>query len=147
MNIVESKGYAPEFDFDVPYGEEGQAMLIGALTGPVEVKRDRRWARERGTLYFEYEQNPGRRGEWTPSGVHPFNVKTKADWFFYWITDDYVVGMRMDALRAALGLCKGRGVGRRVEERDGDNPTRGYSVPIDELRAVFCELGLEKVAA
>lgn len=145
MNIVESAGYAPAFDFDVSYGEEGQAMLIGALTGPVEVKRDRRVARERGTLYFEYEQNPRLEG-WRPSGIHKYNLAFRAAWFFYWITDDFVVGLGVAALRSALHDLAARGEGRWVEERDGDNPTRGYSVSIDALGAEMRRRGMSVAA-
>ena len=87
--------YNNDFRFDLDYGKEGESILHKMLTNEegyrVEVKRDRQ-AHKTKNLYFEYESRN------KPSGI----ANTYADYYCYFITDNFCFIMKVDVLKAKL---------------------------------------------
>lgn len=82
-----TRGYQPEFDIDVVYGEGGETTVRHALEldkSRIEVKRKSYIDDE---FYVEVRHDPGRRGLWRPSGI----ATTEAEYYVYVIADSGVL--------------------------------------------------------
>src|SRR5262245_49315002 len=114
----------PDWDLDREYGEEGEQTLRGILrlaNDRVEVKRKRRVD---DGFYVETEQRPSGAITYKPSGI----ATTQAEYFAYVIADTgIVVLVPTPVLKAACVQ------GSFAEEKDGDNPTRGWLVRFGQL--------------
>jgi hypothetical protein len=119
----------PRFDIDVAYGGQGELQIgemldwIAAGNGRVEVKRKRvldLW------FYIETRHDPGRRGEYVPSGM---SVTTAPAWAFVIGDLGLSVIFPTDLIREMLDdpSTKDR------EERDGSCPTKGRLISLAVL--------------
>jgi hypothetical protein len=82
-----TRGYQPDFDIDLVYGEEGEMLVRHVLEldeSRIEVKRKSYIDDE---FYVEIRHDPGRRGAWRASGL----AKTKADYYVYVVADTGVL--------------------------------------------------------
>lgn len=118
-------GYRPQFDIDRPYGEAGEDTarhILGLSRARIEVKRKRRYD---SRFYVEVAQDPGRRGQYKPSGV---NTSTAEYWAFVIAGTGIVVFLpRAHLLEHAIRI------GYPAAERDGNNPTRGFTFDFERL--------------
>lgn len=119
----------PGFDIDYAYGRQGE-LLFGSLleqmaAGQVRIENKRK-RREDGTFYIEYEHDPYRRGRYIPSGIGICS----ADYWAWLIgnTGLYVL-VPTETLRDVIR----RRIGRSAAEDDGDNPTHGRLLTLDDL--------------
>jgi hypothetical protein len=123
--------YEPRFDIDRQMGEESErrvATVLGwLLTGDkhlyVEVKAKSYiddW------LYVEVEHRPPGAGEFRPSGISV----TEAHVVAYAIP---MVGVVLFFPTALVRSALAAGLGRPVEERDGDCPTHGRLIRVASL--------------
>ena len=120
-----------EFDYQWRYGKPAEDLVIelcgSADKGNVyfEVKRKRQ---HDGKFYIETEDDPGRRGEFQPSGLEV----TTADVYAIAIADSGIVVMvRTELLRTAIE----RNYGRPASEYDGGCPTNGRLLDVWDLLA------------
>jgi hypothetical protein len=125
-----SDGYEPRFDIDYAYGLQGELFvtrIIDALqTQRVQVKRDGQVG-ETGNLYVEFEHDPGRRGKYTPSGLHE---PDGADlWVFVFGDAPSCLVVSSELLRAQVKLPSIK----IASQTKGSCPTRGYLVPVQGL--------------
>ncbi len=83
-----TRGYQPDFDFTLEYGQGGEDLTWQVLHMPhksrIEVKRKTYVDDE---FYLEVRHDPGRRGRWAPSGL----ATTKADWYAFVVADTGVI--------------------------------------------------------
>ena len=120
--------YNPDWDIDLAFGEEGEQLvrtILGLAAEQLEVKRKRCIDTK---FYVEVAHSPGATGNYKPSGINT----TRATYWAYVVGDTGIVfivptGLLKDAARGAL----------RVEEYDGDNPTKGRLVSVDEIFAEY----------
>jgi hypothetical protein len=116
-------GREPRWDGDRLWGEQGEQYIRGLNGRPWEAKRKRRLD---GWIYVETEQDPGRRGQWKPSGI----ITSEADNWVYLIGETGIATfLPIDLLRWAIQ----QGYGKDCAETDGDNPTRGKLLRIEHL--------------
>jgi hypothetical protein len=117
------RGYEPNFDIDREYGERGEESLralLGLAKTRIEVKRKRRID---DGFYVETHQKPRGQEEYKPSGINlPPTPESAPYWAFMVRDTGVVVLIPRTTLRAAAAS------GRKVEESDGDNPTKGRMV-------------------
>lgn len=115
--------YRPEWDIDREYGEDGEDTVRRFLAldkSRIETKRKR--IRD-DVFYVETHQSP-LLGGFRPSGINT----TAAEYYIYVIADTGVlVAIPVPLLKAAALDSK------RVDERDGSNPTRGRLVRFRDL--------------
>ena len=82
------RGYAPRWDFTLPYGEAGEQYVYELLSMPagahVEVKR-KSYTDDR--FYVEVEQSPADDGDYRPSGL----ATTSADYWAFVIAETGVI--------------------------------------------------------
>lgn len=119
----------PRFDRDYSYGRQGELQIdtflnwIATGNGQVEVKRKRYLDLN---FYVETSHDPGRTGNYVPSGI---SVST-ALMYAYVIGDTGIsVQIPTDELRAMLDDSSTK----ECEERDGSCPTRGKLVSLAVL--------------
>lgn len=123
-----TRGYQPNWDIDLPYGEAGQELvervLRWAFDGSVriEVKRKRRIDAH---MYFEMEQNSRRAGIWHPSGL----TSTHSDVWACVVGDTGIFIAVPTGLLTSAVLARGR----PARETDGDNPTEGLLLSFSDL--------------
>jgi hypothetical protein len=128
--IRENPNRNPDLDEDALDGYQGELfvrrMRDALRVGSVEVKRDSVFQRT-GNLYIEYAHDPGRRGEYKPSGI----ARTKAQL--------WVHVLHLGATEAALvfpvnllkELCRPLiEAGKVGAEDSGSCPTRGVLLPM-----------------
>lgn len=140
-----SRGYKPDFDIDMRYGEDGErvvsAFLHGLLDGTVEVKSDAR-AIETQRVYIEGECK--RRDGWQPSGIR----STFADYWALVIGESVVIGIPSDVLRRIYDKAHDPSLRLQREEKDGSHPTRGVAIPLGLLiQWILNELRRDRMAA
>lgn len=115
--------YQPEWDIDREYGEDGEDTVRRFLAldkSRIETKRKRI---PDDIFYVETHQSP-HLGGFRPSGINT----TAAEYYIYVIADTGVmVAIPVPLLKAAALNAK------RVNERDGSNPTRGRLVRFRDL--------------
>ena len=111
------KGYYPQFDIDLRYGQECEKLVAKMLTGFHEVKSDR-MALTTGNLFIEFEC----RGK--PSGLST----SKADWWTFHLSDDLYFVIGSVELRR---MCLRKGI-RKVAGGDG-RASRGYLLPTENV--------------
>lgn len=120
------EGHEPRWDIDLAYGEDGEATvadLLGASAARVEVKRKRR---RDFKFYVETAQSPLANDAYQPSGINT----SEADYWAFVIADTgIIVCVPRERLRAVAVSAP------QVEERDGDNPTKGRLVSGEDLFA------------
>lgn len=123
----------PDWDRDLAYGIQGEFLmdnLLDMLHSRQLTREDKRKRRLDGHLYIEVEQNPLSCGRWRPSGL----ATTKADVWTYTIHETgAVILLPVDMLRRAVAAAERFHVRLTPGGSDGDNPTRGYVLPIDEV--------------
>lgn len=127
MSVEFTEGYAPNWDFDLKYGNEGEhdaadlfaSLQSGRLT--YEVKRDRRTL-DTGNLYLECMQKPSGHTEYKPSGI----ATSEADWLLYKVGSAYIVA----PMKSVLCLVRNHYPERVGGGEAGDNPTQGVLIKI-----------------
>ena len=131
-DLRKADGYEPRFDIDAEYGRQGElfvSSIIDSLTkGSIEVKRDSRFA-QTGNVYVEYECR--KRGNWTKSGI----ATTEAELWAFVLGDSNVVFVVPTSSLKELVLELWRNPKNRREETDGDCPSKGVIVPVNQLVA------------
>lgn len=123
--ISHSSGYAPGWDLDVAFGEEGEtrvAHLLGLEASQVEVKRDRHTTSP--NLFVETATFQG--GMWKPSGIRTTTAKA---WAF--IFGDTYLFVPVSVLRLACAAFALQEV-----QVNHDTPTRGVLLPRLALQQV-----------
>lgn len=134
-----SRGYQPDFDRDVEYGERMELVVEGVLSmvrngGYLQETKADRYAN--GHMFLEWEHDPHRRGVWKPSALQT----TKADVFIY-AHGDYCFEMwRTEVLRRFVSAHQHRLI---VGGAAGDNPTRGVKTNKFEVLHWARRAGLE----
>jgi hypothetical protein len=122
----------PRFDRDYAYGVQGELLvddLIAGLASGQLRREDKRKTYLDARLYIEVEQNPLACGRWRDSGL----ATTTADVWTYTVHDTgavFVLPVAM--LRRAVEHAQRHGV-RPCPGPKGENPTRGYLLPVDEI--------------
>lgn len=113
----------PDWDLDRGWGEDGEEIVKRLSRYRIEVKRKRRLDE---MLYVELAHDPGRRGEYVPSGF----AITKAEY------GAFVVGKTGCVIFLPAGLIRwavDRGMGIETGEDEGDCPTRGRLMRLGTL--------------
>jgi hypothetical protein len=113
----------PDWDIDRGWGEDGEEIVRGLSRYTVEVKRKRR---PDELLYIELQQDPGRRGEYRPSGF----AVTKADYAAFVVGD---TGCVIFLPASLIGWALARDIGIDASETDGGNPTTGRLMRLGTL--------------
>jgi hypothetical protein len=121
--VRRSESYFPDWDIKLAEGDIGESLVASILTGTIEVKRK---SYRDTKLYVELEHDPGRTGNYIPSGL---NNNTADNWAF--VVDDTRVVVFVPADRLRRYIDAGKGVPK--EETDGDCPTRGILVDLGLL--------------
>lgn len=128
-------GRQPHFDRDYEYGRQGELLIDDFLNriargdGTVETKRKTIRDVE---LYIELEHDPGRTGEFIPSGLST----TTADMWTFVIGDTRChLAVETNRIRRAVTL----GLGRPKECTDGSCPTRGRILNFALLISARCD--------
>jgi hypothetical protein len=128
-------GYNPEFDHDYEYGHQGELVVDGLIAalkrGDVRIE-DKHKSPPDANFYIEEMQDPGRRGNWKPSGVRV----TTADYWAYVVADTGVI-VWVPVARL-LAACD-RNVRPLTAPCRGDNPTRGRVVHFELLTSQRCD--------
>ncbi len=120
------------FDIDLSHGKIGEGVVEALLRGEekIEVKLELR-AREFGSVYVEVSHDPGRRGRFVPSGLH---ITEAGMWAFVTgLYPRFVHFAETGWLKKQEATCK------KVEQTDGEVPTKGFRLPLHRL----IELGYE----
>lgn len=130
-----AEGYEPRFDLDLAYGGEQAQLFVCDIAeairnANVEVKRDGLWHKT-GNLYVEYECLKAS-GRWEKSGIAGTDALL---WSFVLGDTETALFIPTGLLRQLARELHRKGDWYRVEERDGDHPTRGVKVPLGELVA------------
>lgn len=134
MEVGISNGYEPRFDINLPFGQEGELIVLQKLRSitdgglRIEVKRDRRF-QDTGRLYVETEQNAFNRGVWKPSGI---NTTAAEAWVFLCNNDCGLFLIDTPWLKRAVEEA-GKHKSNHCTEQDGDNPTRGICIFLNHL--------------
>jgi len=128
-----SRGYFPDWDRDVEYGERMELEIEGLLSiirngGYRQETKADRFAN--GHMFLEWEHDPGRRGRWRPSGLQT----TKAELWVYAHGVDVVEVWRTERLRGIVSALIESSPRRLiVGGAAGDCPTRGVKTNKFEL--------------
>ncbi len=119
-----TRGYQPDWDGDRLWGEEGEQYIRDLIDRPWEAKRK---SYIDSSFYVELEQDPGATGQhWKPSGL----VTTKAENMFFVVAETGIIVIFPTVLlRAAIS----RNLGKNAAETDGDCPTRGKLLDLDQV--------------
>lgn len=131
-----SDGYEPDFDIDNGFGKQGELFVVDIMrslgAGKVEVKTE---SYHNTNMYVETEHLPPRlrrENRYVPSGL----TTTKAEvWAFVHGRTAFVVPV------VVLRECVRRRGGRPVSMLRGNNPTRGYILPMAWVMQVSAEWG------
>ena len=114
-----------DWDIDLRFGQEGEVLVNGLLTAPidtVEVKRDRRW-KDTGNIYIETECWSDELGHWYSSGI----TSTKAShWSF--VLESAVLTIPTDTIRKAITIY-----GIKREMNRPEYSTKGFTITINDL--------------
>jgi hypothetical protein len=130
-----SAGYEPNWDLDLAFGEQGQLIVLDMIkaiangTIRCEVKRDRRF-QDTGRLYIEHYQDRRNTGIWKPSGL--LHLPGSQAWAFLVNNGQGLFIVDTPWLKRAVAMAA-EYQGNHVEERDGDNPTRGIAIHLTHL--------------
>lgn len=133
----QSKGWNPNFDLDLSFGQAGERWLLwlGQPDAKVEVKTERDTWRTTGNVCFEYECRH------KPSGV----AVTQADWWVHLLADrERVVGgfvFPVSNLKVFLRAVwhKPHIYGARVVAGGDDNASVMLLVPIINLHNIYAK--------
>jgi hypothetical protein len=110
--------YAPHFDIDRAYGEQGEDTLravLGLAAHQIEVKRPR-W--EPHTVFVEVQHRPRSSDRYLPSGL---SVTTAEFWAFVYGKASYIYPVEVLRLAVRRDNRPPTDAGLR-----GDNPTKGH---------------------
>ena len=113
-----------DFTTALAWGQAGEEYVRTSFHRPnveVEVKRPTRPNRY---VYVEVAQNAHNRGTWTPSGI----ATTTTDLWTYVLGYAWIA-FRTDDVKDLIRT----GRYKRTEYAHGDNPTRGYWIPLLHL--------------
>lgn len=121
----------PRFDRDYAYGVQGELFVddyIKAIAEKRLRREDKTKTRHDAAFYVETEQNPWSAGRWRPSGIYT----SEADvWVFNVDNTGTLLVVRRDVVLRAVE--KARELGVKLSETKGDNPTRGYTLPLAKI--------------
>lgn len=142
-----SAGFNRDYRFDVQLTEGlvAESWFYEMTCGGdrFEVKWDHLALRTK-RVYVEYEDDPGRRGEWQPSGIQT----SESDCYVFVFGEHAPVAFvgvateRLRALAAALYLSPGR----QKQQPDGSCPTRAVVVRLSELLGLADDALLRRAA-
>ena len=113
-----------DFDLDLNFGLEGEAIVYELLTGgkTIEVKRDRRW-KETGNLYIETECFYQKDNCWKLSGLRA----TKAEYWAFVLERMVLIVPTKDLINTVLR------VNRPVLCEIPPNQSKGYLITVKDL--------------
>ena len=128
-----SDGYNPDFDIDLAFAHTEEAALVELFNAvsdghqTVELKSDKK-SLETWNIYVEFEQTPHGKVP-RPSGIRT----SKADWWVFNLGECRVVCKR-ESLEWAAKTYKTQMPASVVNGGlNGDCPTRGVLIPLDQL--------------
>lgn len=121
----------PRWDRTYAYGTQGECIIDDTIQGLANgqlAREDKRKTYLDANLYIEIEQNPMACGRWRDSGLRT----TEADMWCYLIHDTGAVFiLPVPMLRRAV--AKAERLHTKLTEVKGENPTRGYLLPVDTI--------------
>ena len=122
--------YRPEFDLDLRHGltaERSVWRVLNMNACKIEVKADRRYV-ETGNVFIEVAQRPRGADSYKPSGIHVSEAE-------YWA---FSSGQAFTLIpRVVIANLVAEQTRPPIDGgKTGDNPTKGYPIPLRHLIAL-----------